>query len=73
MAAVAYRWQGRPEDAPFAWSAKGEVFPPHDAWLRQMDMSKCGLASLQAPSASAAAFQADLNAAKASSERTQCF
>ncbi|KAK9840438.1 hypothetical protein WJX74_009947 [Apatococcus lobatus] len=58
------RWQGRSEEAPFAWGPQGEVFPPHDAWLRQMDMSKCGLANLQAAGSSAVAFQADLLAAK---------
>lgn len=64
MVAVGCRWQGRLEEAPFAWGPKGEILPQHDAWLRQMDMSKCGLASLQGAHASAAAFQADLNAAK---------
>ncbi len=62
--AVGCRWQGRLEEAPFAWSLQGEVFLQHDAWLRNMDMSKCGLASLQAANVSQAAFLADLKNAR---------
>ncbi|KAK9863470.1 hypothetical protein WJX84_002271 [Apatococcus fuscideae] len=58
------RWQGRPEDVPFSWSTKGEVLPLHDSWLKEMDMSKCSLASLQRPGVQPASFQADLNAAR---------
>ena len=62
--AVGSRWQGRLEEGPFTWSPQGDVFLQHDAWLRSMDMSKCGLASLQAPHLSTPAFLADLEAAK---------
>ena len=62
--AVDCRWPGRLEEAAFTWSQQGEVFPQHDAWLRNMDMSKCGLASLQAASVPHASFMADLNNAK---------
>lgn len=40
------RWEGRPRTPPFKWSEQGEVQPPHDAWLKDLDLRQEGMAML---------------------------
>mmetsp|Transcript_37672 Transcript_37672/g.83892 ORF Transcript_37672/g.83892 Transcript_37672/m.83892 type:complete len:441 (-) Transcript_37672:2613-3935(-) len=40
------RWEGRPRTPPFKWGDQGEVVPPHDTWLRELDLKQEGLAAL---------------------------
>lgn len=37
------RWEGRPRTPPFKWGEKGEVLPPHDMWLRELNLRREGL------------------------------
>jgi hypothetical protein len=32
------RWEGRPRTPPFRWGDGVEVLPPHDTWLRELDL-----------------------------------
>eukprot|EP00198_Chlamydomonas_reinhardtii_P009683 XP_001699020.1 predicted protein [Chlamydomonas reinhardtii] len=32
------RWAGRPRTPPFRWGDGVEVLPPHDTWLRELDL-----------------------------------
>jgi hypothetical protein len=43
------RWEGRPVSPPFSWDEQtaAEAIVPHDAWLKQLDLRKEGLAVLQ--------------------------
>ena len=43
------RWEGRPSTPPFQWGDSGEVLPPHDQWLRDMNMAAWGLDKLVEP------------------------
>ncbi|KAK9811334.1 hypothetical protein WJX72_002031 [[Myrmecia] bisecta] len=65
---VAYkaRWEGRPVTPPFEWGDGGEVVPPHDAWLRHLDMRTHELDRLVDPDLAkqAGATERDLQAAK---------
>eukprot|EP00891_Asterochloris_glomerata_P007683 jgi/Astpho2/7683/fgenesh1_pg.00115_%23_75_t len=42
-------WDGRPSTPPFQWGDSGEVLPPHDQWLRDMNMAAWGLDKLVEP------------------------
>lgn len=48
---VAYkvRWDGRPKTPPFKWGEDGEVLPPHDIWLTELDLKHEGLGALLEP------------------------
>ena len=43
------RWEGRPRTPPFKWGDQGEILPPHDQWLRDMDLKAEGLGALIEP------------------------
>lgn len=43
------RWEGRPRTPPFRWGDGSEVLPPHDMWLRDLDLKAEGLGSLIEP------------------------
>ncbi|GAX72798.1 hypothetical protein CEUSTIGMA_g253.t1 [Chlamydomonas eustigma] len=40
------RWEGRPRTPPFKWGEAGEELPPHDTWLRELDLVQEGIMSL---------------------------
>jgi hypothetical protein len=40
------RWEGRPSTPPFQWGGTCELLPPHDSWLRALDLRQEGLAGL---------------------------
>ncbi|KAL6756834.1 hypothetical protein V8C86DRAFT_2641855 [Haematococcus lacustris] len=40
------RWEGRPRTPPFKWGERGEILPPHDTWLRELDLKHEGLGGL---------------------------
>ncbi len=40
------RWEGRPRTPPFKWGELGEEVPPHDMWLRDMDLRHEGIVAL---------------------------
>mmetsp|Transcript_22905 Transcript_22905/g.58437 ORF Transcript_22905/g.58437 Transcript_22905/m.58437 type:complete len:440 (-) Transcript_22905:427-1746(-) len=43
------RWEGRPRTPPFKWGEDGEVLPPHDTWLHELDLKAEGLGALVDP------------------------
>ena len=43
------RWEGRPHTPPFKWGDGGEELPPHDTWLRTLDLRAQGLGVLIEP------------------------
>eukprot|EP00798_Chlamydomonas_sp_ICE-L_P014421 gene14421-20427_t len=43
------RWEGRPHTPPFKWGEYGEELPPHDTWLRSVDLKAEGLGGLIEP------------------------
>lgn len=46
---AARRWEGRPRTPPFKWGEEGEILPPHDTWLTEMDLKAEGLSALVEP------------------------
>jgi hypothetical protein len=44
-----HRWEGRPRSPPFKWGDLGEVVPPHDMWLQELNLEHEGLAGLVEP------------------------
>lgn len=40
------RWEDRPRSPPFKWGGEGEIIPPHDLWLMELDLMKEGVLSL---------------------------
>lgn len=66
-AAYQVRWEGRPRTPPFQWDGDAEVVPPHDAWLRELDLRQEGLAALLEPDLVAQ----DPSTANADLERTK--
>lgn len=40
------RWDGRPKTPPFVWGEDGDVLPPHDAWLTNLNLKTEGLTAL---------------------------
>ncbi|EFJ42408.1 hypothetical protein VOLCADRAFT_97483 [Volvox carteri f. nagariensis] len=62
------RWEGRPRTPPFRWGDGVEVVPPHDTWLRELDLKAEGLGALIEPDlmrADAAVAEKDLEKVKA--------
>ncbi|GLC43541.1 hypothetical protein PLESTM_001484500 [Pleodorina starrii] len=62
------RWEGRPRTPPFRWGDGVEVLPPHDTWLRELDLKAEGLGALIEPDlmrADAAVAEKDLEKVKA--------
>ena len=42
---LTFRWEGRPRSPPFKWDVQGVVVPPHDAWLKDLDLEREGIVS----------------------------
>ncbi len=36
------RWEGRPKTPPFKWGDEGEILPPHNTWLLELDLKAEG-------------------------------
>lgn len=49
LACCECRWEGRPRTPPFKWGETGEVLPPHDTWLHELDLKAEGLGALVDP------------------------
>mmetsp|Transcript_2579 Transcript_2579/g.4376 ORF Transcript_2579/g.4376 Transcript_2579/m.4376 type:complete len:436 (+) Transcript_2579:107-1414(+) len=43
------RWEGRPRTPPFKWGEQGELLPPHDTWLTDLNLRREGLDTLVEP------------------------
>lgn len=46
LACPGHRWEGRPRTPPFKWGDEGEVIPPHDTWLIELDLKQEGISAL---------------------------
>ena len=43
------RWEGRPRTPPFKWGDEGEILPPHNTWLLELDLKAEGFAAFIDP------------------------
>ncbi|KAF5840410.1 hypothetical protein DUNSADRAFT_16787 [Dunaliella salina] len=43
------RWEGRPRTPPFRWGDEGEILPPHNTWLLELDLKAEGFGAFFDP------------------------